>query len=127
MRPLPSTLSRSRVLHSQRRERMVSPILSACLGQVSELTPGEDGIDVSSSVEVTIDGNPATTPFAGSAPDSRSESIQVVLPIESAGKSHSCSFAQWCYEQSCNHSNSITHKNYFGNSNPVEKGNENES
>ena len=50
---------------------------------------GEDGIDVSSSVEVTIDGNPATTVFAGSAPGYAGlNQFNVVLPVGISSGNH---------------------------------------
>jgi uncharacterized protein (TIGR03437 family) len=56
---------------------------------------GEDGIDVSSSVETTIDGLAATTAFAGSAPGFVGlNQINVVLPIGLSPGSHTVAISR---------------------------------
>ncbi len=48
-----------------------------------------NGVDVCSSVEVTIDGNPATTVFAGSAPAIQAlNQFDVVLPVGISSGNH---------------------------------------
>lgn len=50
---------------------------------------GEDGVDVSSSVEVMVDGTPATTVFAGSAPGFAGlNQFNVMLPLGISSGNH---------------------------------------